>query len=98
MPVPEEIREIAERMPLPVSVYQVDKGFVMARKSLGMAVRFHDLRHTYASWLMQAGVGLPAVMRLLGHSTLAVTARYAHLDPGHLREAVDKMTARLNGK
>ena len=98
VPVPEEIRGIAERMPLPVSVYQVDKGFVVARKALGMTCRFHDLRHTYASWLIQAGAGLPAVMLLMGHSTLAVTARYAHLDPGHLREAVDKMTARLNEK
>ena len=95
VPVPEEIRGIAERMPLPVSVYQVDKGFVVARKALGMTCRFHDLRHTYASWLVQAGAGLPAVMLLMGHSTLAVTARYAHLDPGHLKEAVAKMTARL---
>lgn len=96
VPIPEEIQDIAGRMPLPVSVNQVDKGFVKAREGLGMKhVRFHDLRHTYASWLVQAGAGLPAVMQLMGHSTLSITARYAHLDPGHLKEAVEKMRKRL---
>ena len=95
VPVPEVIREIVERMPLPVSMSQVDKGFVIARETLGMTYRFHDLRHTYASWLVQSGISLPAVMLLMGHSTLAVTARYAHLDPSHLREAVEMMEARL---
>lgn len=43
--------------------------------------RIHDLRHTYASWLIQGGVPLPELARLLGHSTTAVTERYAHLHP-----------------
>jgi integrase len=57
---------------------------------------FHTLRHTYASRLVQAGVDLFKVQQLLGHSTPTMTARYAHLSDGDLRQAVQAMEA--NGK
>jgi integrase len=44
-------------------------------------IGWHALRHTYASWLVQAGVPLRRVQQLLGHSTIAMTERYAHLAP-----------------
>ncbi|MDL5351091.1 site-specific integrase [Microbacterium sp. zg-YB36] len=41
--------------------------------------RIHDLRHTYASWLLQSGVEIAKVSKLMGHSSIRVTERYAHL-------------------
>jgi integrase len=50
--------------------------------------RFHDLRHTCASWLVQRGRTLREVQEALGHRTLAMTVRYSHLAPEHLRAEV----------
>lgn len=52
-------------------------------------VRLHDLRHTFASWAVSGGASLYITQRLLGHSTPAMTQRYAHLAPDPLREAAD---------
>jgi integrase len=51
-------------------------------------VSFHTLRHTYASWLVERGVDLYMVKELLGHSTVQLTERYAHLRPDTLKRAV----------
>ncbi|MCL2875137.1 MAG: site-specific integrase [Betaproteobacteria bacterium] len=50
--------------------------------------RIHDLRHTCASWLVSAGQPLPAVRDLLGHASVKMTERYAHLAPENVRAAV----------
>lgn len=47
----------------------------------------HTLRHTYISHMVMAGVPLRTVQKLAGHSTVAVTERYSHLDPKHLLDA-----------
>jgi integrase len=52
---------------------------------------FHSLRHTAASWLVMEGVDLYAVGRILGHKTPRMTQRYAHLSPGYMVAAVNKL-------
>jgi integrase len=67
-------------------------GAVLKRAGI-TAFRFHDTRHHFASRLVMNGVDLFTVSKLLGHSNARMTERYAHLAPGHLREAVEKLVA-----
>ena len=54
--------------------------------------RWHDLRHTFASRLVMAGVPLRAVQVLMGHKRIETTLRYSHLGETHLQEAVERLT------
>ena len=63
--------------------------FYKAIRRAGIAgFRFHDLRHTAASWMVMKGVDLYRVQRILGQKDSRMTQRYAHLSPSYLREAV----------
>lgn len=58
-------------------------------------VRIHDLRHTFASLAVSGGMSLPMVGKLLGHTQVQTTARYAHLADDPVRQAAEEIGARL---
>ncbi len=94
-------RHGAEPCPVPPWVFADQKGERIAsvKKSFATACkaakvedfRIHDLRHTCAAWLVSVGVPLPEVRDLLGHSTVKMTERCAHLVPDNVRQAVAKI-------
>jgi len=55
----------------------------------------HTLRHTAASWMAQAGVPIIKIAGILGHSIARTTARYAHMNPEHLKEGTDVISSIL---
>jgi integrase len=56
------------------------------RASLGQDVTFHTMRHTFGSWFMINGGDLYRLQKYLGHSTITLTQRYAHLSPDYLKD------------
>jgi site-specific recombinase XerD len=85
-----------------VKISQISQTFRKVVESLGLndgvsdprqKVVFHTLRHTFASWLAQGDTNIYMVKELMGHSSLAMTQRYAHLGNGALKKA----TKKLNG-
>jgi integrase len=61
------------------------------RAELSPAFHYHDLRHTFASRLAMAGVPLLEIQQLLGHKSISMTLRYAHLAPDARKRAVEKV-------
>jgi len=75
-------------------IQSVKTSFASTCKAVGIKdFRIHDLRHTCAAWLVTAGVPLTEVRDLLGHRSITMTERYAHLSPENVRAAV----ARIEG-
>jgi integrase len=69
-----------------------------ARKQAGLAeVRMHDLRHSFASFLVNAGRSLYEVQKILGHTQIKTTQRYAHLSPDTLIDAVNAVPFLMSG-
>jgi integrase len=71
-------------------VANLEYNFRAAVKRAGLKdLRFHDLRHTFATRLVQSGADIYAVQRLLGHKSLEMTSRYAHHSIDSLRKAIE---------
>jgi integrase len=71
------------------------KSFLLCLKKAGLrTIRFHDLRHTFASWLIANGESLAYVEDQMGHHSIQITVHtYGHLIPGANREAVNRLAA-----
>jgi len=70
----------------------VDTSWANIRKAAGIDdVRWHDLRHDFASQLVMSSVDLNTVRELMGHSDIRMTLRYAHLAPEHKATAINKL-------
>jgi integrase len=74
-------------------------GFKAAcRKASIGDVRFHDLRHTAATYMVTGGIDLVTVKEILGHATIQMTMRYAHPTPENKRRAVEVLAALFDQK
>lgn len=81
--------------PLPVTKWTVSKTVKAAFRDVGLGhARLHDLRHSAASEMINAGVDLYTVGGVLGHKSAVSTARYAHLATERLKDAVGRIGAR----
>ncbi|WP_170601385.1 site-specific integrase [Ruegeria arenilitoris] len=110
IPLPQAARAVLSALPrLPDNPYVIagavpghyvtdlQKPWRRIRARAGLPnVRIHDLRHTYASNAVSSGMPIQMVGRLLGHSQIQTTMRYAHLADDPVRRAAEENAARLN--
>lgn len=91
--------------PSPLSItghrVTIEKPFRRVVKAAGldpMEVNRHTLRHTAISHLVQAGVDLPTIKRISGHSSIQMVERYSHQNGEHIQAAMDKLEARYQSQ
>ena len=83
----------------PLNSFDFRAPFVRALKEAGIEdFRWHDLRHSCASYLAMEGVPMRTIAEILGHRTLQMVQRYTHLSPEHLAEAVGNMNKTIFGE
>lgn len=75
----------------PIAVNHIYREFKAAQVKAGFQnfYRFHDLRHTFASHFMMKGGNIYDLQKILGHSNITMTQKYAHLSPSHLSRATE---------
>lgn len=102
------LRELKTASPKGEHVFQYEgepikdcntRAFKNAVKRAGVApLRWHDLRHTFASWAVQRGVTLQELMQLGGWASYSMVLRYSHLAPDHLAAAAEKLGRKVAQK
>jgi integrase len=91
VPIIPALRPWLKYVPLKVNFEGLKTGFRRAREAAGMPkIHFHDLRHSCATILLASGADLYTVAKVLGHSTIKMTERYAHHQISAQRDALDK--------
>lgn len=102
IPVIEQMHKHIAPLPFDITEHHLRVEFEKAREAIGRKdVRLHDLRHTFASWMVaEPSIPLTMIRDLMGHSSLSVTSKYAHLRPdtagvvetalGHIRAQSEK--------
>jgi len=78
---------------------ELRNAWLKALKEAGIEdFRFHDLRHTTASYLAMSGASLGEIAEILGHKTLAMVKRYAHLSESHTRSVLERTMGKVFGE
>ena len=96
VPITEALRPWLAYIPLQMNFEGLKTGFRRAREAAEMPwVRFHDLRHSCASLLVNMGVPLEVIRDILGHTTVKTTERYAHLQTEKVRTALEELGSRI---
>jgi len=96
VPITPALRPWLAYVPLQINYEGLKTGFRRAREAAGMPeVRFHDLRHSCASLLVNMRVPLEVIRDILGHTTVKTTERYAHLDTAAQRTALSLLSGQI---
>lgn len=91
VPIAPALRPWLKYLPLPITANGIESGFVNARAAAGMdQVKFHDLRHSCATILLDSGADLYTIAKILGHTSVKVTERYSHVKVEQQREALGR--------
>ncbi len=97
IPLSEEALPLMESLPFDTTGDRVRGAFEKAREAIGRPdIRFHDMRHCFASLLASKGTAMTMIKELLGHSSLTVTSRYAHADMSNLDRLMGQLPSISN--
>jgi integrase len=88
--------QIAENQVFPFTTFKKSWGALLHRAKIAN-FRWHDMRHDFASRLASKGIPLNTIRELLGHQSLTMTLRYAHLQPGQKVDAVATLVDHVEG-
>ena len=74
----------------PLDTHHIYRDFSKAQKRAGMTnkITFHDLRHTFASQFIMSGYSIYELQKILGHTNITMTTRYAHFSPDYLQKSM----------